>query len=77
MGGPLLRSPHVPHSLGLNNNGQIYSFTRFAALMMASLDLMSITTRTPINCQAGVMRLRYRSLKLISYYPRSGSNYKS
>jgi hypothetical protein len=62
MGEPLLRSPHVPYSLGLNNNGQIYSFTRFAALVLVSLNLVFFTTRTPINCQAGgVVRVRHRS----------------
>jgi hypothetical protein len=53
---------------------QIYSFTRFAALVMVSLNLVFFNTRTPINCQVGgLIRLHHRSHNLISFYPSSGS----
>ena len=34
---------------------QIYSFTRFTALVMVSLNLMYINVRTPIDCEVSGM----------------------
>ena len=70
---PRTLQPWIEYQLG-----QIYSFTRFTALVMTSLHLVFFNTRTPIDCQVGdVPRLSHRGHNLMCYYPRSGSNYKS